>query len=135
MKVDHSFSDWHPTRELTAKTAATHHAGAESITPPVETDRLAGLDDETCREVQTFVDVLGAQVVRVIPRGAADREMAGSAGSAEGQRRQLSQTFASGSTTPAQAVDRAAERAAERKLERINFIDQWRRVAHGWAKW
>jgi hypothetical protein len=125
MKLDLSWSDRHPTREPGAKTTATHNAGAESITPPVEADRLAGLDDETRREVQTFVDVLGAQVVGVIPRGAADREIAGSVGSAE------EQVFASGRRTP----EEIAERAAQDKRERINFIAEGRRVSHGWMKW
>ena len=117
MRSDRSGLDCVPVREVTASRA--------------EADRLTGLDDETRREIQTFLDVLGAQVVEVIPRGASDKAMADGLTWEEWHRRQLSQIFASGRMT----AEEVAAQAARSKRERLSFIEKWRRVSHGWAKW
>jgi hypothetical protein len=89
------------------------------------------LDEGTRLQVQTFIDVLGARIVGVIPRDEMDPRVAGGTTWKEWHRHRLRHVFADGWRTRQQV---AAE-VAQEKQERAELAAQWRNVARGWSKW
>jgi hypothetical protein len=131
MTLDRFWLDWKPIKREAPEVVAGDHGGVETVPLPPVTDALLELDEGTRREVQTFLDALGAKVVQVIPRNALDPKLARSTTWRGWQLQMLSRIFAESRETP----ERITARLAEDKRQRADFINRWRNVAHGWSKW
>jgi hypothetical protein len=97
-------------------------------------DPLTGLlksDPSLCQQVEAFVNVLGASVDMVVPRGVPDRRMADGMSWPKWERRRLEQVVRTGRITMAEARAREEKERAENSTWR----EHWRKVARGWAKW
>jgi hypothetical protein len=101
------------------------------VTPRDPLTAVRKSDTSLCQQVEVFAKVLGASVDMVVPRGAPDPRMAGSMSWPTWERRRLEQVFRTGRITMAEAHAREGKKRAESSA----WLEHWRKVQRGWAKW
>jgi hypothetical protein len=88
-------------------------------------------DPSLCEQLEAFIDNLGASVALVVPRGAPDPRMVGSMSWPAWERRRLERVFRTSRITMMDAHAREEKKKAERSV----WLEHWRKVQRGWAKW
>jgi hypothetical protein len=90
---------------------------------------LRQFDPSCCSQVQVFAKMLGASVDMVVPRGTVDPCMVDGMSWRVWEHRRLARIFRTGCATSAET------RVREEKAERSAWLEHWRRLQRGWAKW